>query len=119
MLEKNMYDEEMAKLRKLMDDADLDMMFDGGYPIRLILKPRRDLYNQLSLLAGEEQEPAPETEMILVFNAGDISLEILGRMKIDDEVYKKIRSAFIKACWYYVAWLHYLEMAVRAEGGAA
>lgn len=103
MDERTFFDEEMKKLRELVAAGALEMALETAYPIRLILEPATELYGQTSMLDKQPEQPAA---MVLTFIAGEISLWIVGHMRIDDDLYTKIRTRFRKAAWYYLAWLH-------------
>lgn len=105
MDEKTLLDAEMMKLRELVAAGALEMALETTYPIRLILKPASELYGQVSMME-DRKEPEQPTVMVLSFMAGEISLKIIGHMRIDDDLYTKIRTRFRKVAWYYLAWLH-------------
>ena len=89
------------------------MMFDGSYPLRLIIQPALEIEGQMDMLeAADPGEPdtSPGAKLVLRYIADDVQLEIVGRMTVEDETYRKVRTKFKAACLYFMAYIHRLAM---------
>ena len=108
-MEKQLFNCELEKLGKTLAEENLDFLFNGSYPIRLAITPRQDMEGQMDMLAEADKDTpvnSPDARLILTYRAGDVELQIFGRMSIDDDLYRKVRSSFKNACLYYLALKH-------------
>lgn len=108
-MEKQLFGCELDKLGKILAEENLAFLFTGSYPIKLTITPRQDMEGQMDMLADADKDTpvnSPDARLILTYRAGDVELQIFGRMAIDDDLYRKVRSSFKNACLYYLAWKH-------------
>ena len=112
-MEEQLFKSALKEIRKVLSEEQLSMMFDGSYPLRLIIQPAQEIEGQMDLLeAAEIGEPgtSPGAKLILRYLADDVQLEIVGRMTVEDETYRKVRSKFKAACLYFLCYIHRLAM---------
>ena len=112
-MEEQLFKSTLADIKKLLTEENLSMTFDGSYPMKLIVKPCQDIEGQMNMLeAADEDTPfnSPDMVFILRYIAGDVRLQIFGRMAIDDDLYLRIKRKFKSACEYYAAMIHKLAM---------
>lgn len=112
-MEEQLFKSALKEIRKVLAEEQLSMMFDGSYPLRLIIQPAQEIEGQMDLLeAAEIGEPgtSPGAKLILRYLADDVQLEIVGRMTVEDETYRKVRSKFKAACLYFLCYIHRLAM---------
>ena len=112
-MEEQLFKSALAEIRKVLAEEQLSMMFDGSYPLRLIIQPAPEIEGQMDLLeAAEIGEPgtSPGAKLILRYLADDVQLEIVGRMTVEDDLYRKVRSKFKTACLYFLCYIHRLAM---------
>lgn len=112
-MEEQLFKSALAEIRKVLAEEQLSMMFDGSYPLRLIIQPAPEIEGQMDLLeAAEIGKPgtSPGAKLILRYIADDVQLEIVGRMTVEDDLYRKLRTKFKAACLYFMAYIHRLAM---------
>lgn len=105
-MEPNIFDDEMAKLRKICFDNNLACVFDISYPPSLTLTISQDATDQQSMLPDEESIADSGAEMLLVIVGGEIQTSSNGRFCIPDAIYRKIGGQFKKAYAAYTRAIH-------------
>lgn len=112
-MEEQLFKSTLTDIKKLLTEENLGMTFDGSYPMKLIVTPCQDIEGQMNMLeAADKDTPfnSPDMVFILRYVAGDVRLQIFGRMAIDDDLYLRIKRKFKTACEYYMAMIHKLAM---------
>jgi hypothetical protein len=108
-MEDKLFMSELKKIEDLVNEESMTATFISGYPLELIVQPVQGIVGQQSMLeAADEDTPfnSPDARMTLTFTAGDIDLQIYGRMNMSDDLYRKIRTAFKNACIYWCCAIH-------------
>ena len=111
-MEEQKFNDALVDIRKALSEEQLSMMFDGSYPIRLIIKPDYEGFDgQMNMLEKADTDPtAKKSSMTLRYICGELLVETVGRMRIEDETYRKVRTKFKQACLFYMAYIHRLAM---------
>lgn len=112
-MEEQLFKSGLKDLQKILAEESLTAIFDGSYPMKLIIREAPEIEGQMDLLeAAEIGEPgtSPGAKLVLRYIADDVQLEITGRMTMEDDLYRKIRSKFKAACVYFMAWIHRMAM---------
>lgn len=111
-MEEQKFHDALAEIRKVLAEEQLSMMFDGSYPIQLIIKSEfESIDGQMNMLDKADVDPtARKSKLTLRYICDDVLLESVGRMRIEDDTYRKVRSKFKQACLYYMAYIHRLAM---------
>ena len=113
-MEEQLFKSGLKDLQKILAEESLTAIFDGSYPMKLIIKPAPDeLEGQMDMMTAAEAADSfsqPDVTLVLRYIADDVQLEITGRMTMEDDLYRKIRSKFKASCVYFMAWIHRMAM---------
>lgn len=113
-MEEQLFKSGLKDLQKILAEEGLTAVFDGSYPMKLIVKPAPDeIDGQMDMMTAAEVADSfaqPDVKIVLRYIADDVQLEITGRMTMEDDLYRKIRSKFKSACVYFMAWIHRMAM---------
>ena len=112
-MEEQLFKSSLKDIQKILVEECLTATFDGSYPMALIIRPAPEVEGQMDMMtAAYEAESFAQSDVKLVLRyiADYVQLEITGRMTMEDDLYRKIRSKFKTACVYFMAWIHRMAM---------